>query len=52
MMTGKVKRDETLQHPRCVFQILKRHFARYTPEMVEQICGISQRATSSRWPTR
>ena len=33
--------DETLQHPRCVFQILKRHFSRYTPEMVEQICGIS-----------
>jgi formate dehydrogenase major subunit len=42
MMTGNVKRDETLQHPRCVFQILKRHFSRYTPEMVEQICGISQ----------
>src|SRR3954469_6947795 len=42
MMTGKVRRDTTLQHPRCVFQILKRHFARYTPEMVEQICGISQ----------
>ena len=41
MMTGKVKRDETLQHPRCVFQILKRHFSRYTPEMVEQVCGIS-----------
>jgi formate dehydrogenase major subunit len=35
-------RDETLQHPRCVFQILKRHYARYTPEMVEQICGIPQ----------
>jgi formate dehydrogenase major subunit len=34
-------RDETLQHPRCVFQVLKRHFARYTPEMVEQVCGIS-----------
>ncbi len=33
--------DETLQHPRCVFQVLKRHFARYTPEMVEQISGIS-----------
>jgi formate dehydrogenase major subunit len=33
--------DETLQHPRCVFQILKRHFSRYTPEMVEQVCGIS-----------
>ena len=33
--------DETLQHPRCVFQVLKRHFSRYTPELVEQICGIS-----------
>ena len=33
--------DETLQHPRSVFQLLKRHFSRYTPEMVEQICGIS-----------
>lgn len=36
------QRDETLQHPRCVFQILRRHFARYTPEMVEQICGVSR----------
>ena len=34
--------DETLEHPRCVFQILKRHFARYTPEMVERVCGIPQ----------
>jgi formate dehydrogenase major subunit len=32
--------DWTLQHPRCVFQILKRHYARYTPEMVEQVCGV------------
>ena len=32
-------RDESLRHPRCVFQILKRHYARYTPEMVERICG-------------
>jgi formate dehydrogenase major subunit len=39
---GRVKRDETLRHPRCVFQVLKRHYARYTPEMVEQICGIPQ----------
>ncbi len=37
----KGRRDETLQHPRCVFQILKRHYARYTPEMVQQVCGIS-----------
>jgi formate dehydrogenase major subunit len=34
--------DHTLQHPRCVFQILKRHFSRYTPAMVEQICGVPQ----------
>jgi len=34
------ERDETLTHPRCVYQILKRHFARYTPEMVERVCGI------------
>lgn len=34
-----VERDETLQHPRTVFQILKRHYWRYTPEMVEQATG-------------
>jgi formate dehydrogenase major subunit len=34
------ERDETLQHPRCVYQILKRHYARYTPEVVEQVCGV------------
>ena len=32
--------DPTLQHPRCVWQILKRHYSRYTPEMVETVCGI------------
>jgi formate dehydrogenase major subunit len=37
---AKPKRDETLQHPRSVFQILKRHFARYTPEMIQEVCGI------------
>ncbi len=36
---GDPRRDPTLQHPRCVFQVLKRHYARYTPEMVERICG-------------
>jgi formate dehydrogenase major subunit len=35
-------RDPTLEHPRCVFQVLKRHFARYTPRMVEQYCGVPQ----------
>ena len=38
---ARVLRDETLQHPRTVFQILKRHYARYTPEMVRDVCGIS-----------
>jgi formate dehydrogenase major subunit len=33
------QRDETLQNPRTVFQILKRHFSRYTPEMVERVTG-------------
>jgi formate dehydrogenase major subunit len=37
---GEIPRDETLQHPRCVYQILKRHYARYTPEMVERVCGV------------
>jgi formate dehydrogenase major subunit len=34
--------DETLQNPRCVFQIVKRHFARYTPEFVARTCGCSE----------
>ncbi|NUW42038.1 molybdopterin-dependent oxidoreductase [Nonomuraea rhodomycinica] len=36
--------DPTLDHPRCVYQILKRHFARYTPELVERLCGIPSAA--------
>jgi formate dehydrogenase major subunit len=40
-VNARVLRDETLQHPRTVFQILKRHYARYTPEMVKDACGIS-----------
>jgi formate dehydrogenase major subunit len=38
---SRVLRDETLQDPRTVFQILKRHYARYTPEAVRDACGIS-----------
>jgi len=37
---GPIAHDPALQHPRSVFQIVKRHFARYTPEMVESICGV------------
>ena len=36
---GYALRDETLQHPRCVFNLLKKHVERYTPEMVSSICG-------------
>src|SRR5262249_29308079 len=36
---GLAKSDPTLQDPQCVFQLLKKHASRYTPEMVERICG-------------
>jgi formate dehydrogenase major subunit len=42
MHHAEVERDETLQHPRCVFQVLKRHYARYTPEMVARTCGVPE----------
>lgn len=35
--------DQTLQHPRCVFQVLRKHFARYTPDMVSRYCGVPER---------
>ena len=38
----KVAYDLTLQHPRCVFQLLKQQYSRYTPEMVERITGIQK----------
>ncbi|HEV7189108.1 MAG TPA: molybdopterin-dependent oxidoreductase, partial [Blastococcus sp.] len=40
----KPERDETMQDPRCVFQVLKRHFSRYTPEVVADVCGIEPEA--------
>ncbi len=39
---GNPKRDSTLKDPNCVFQLLRRHYSRYTPEMVERVCGIPQ----------
>jgi len=36
----KVAYDLTLQHPRCVYQLLRKQYSRYTPEMVERITGI------------
>ncbi|PYX34418.1 MAG: hypothetical protein DMG80_02445 [Acidobacteria bacterium] len=40
MMPSNVAYDLSLQHPRCVFQLLKQQYSRYTPEMVERITGI------------
>ena len=40
---GTLRRDESFQHPRCVLNVLRRHFSRYTPEMVERVCGTPQK---------
>src|SRR5579863_1936302 len=37
-LTGE--HDPTLGDPRCVYQVLRRHFARYTPELVQRVCGV------------
>lgn len=37
---GKVKKDMSMEHPRCVFQLLKQFYSRYTPEVVEKITGV------------
>jgi formate dehydrogenase major subunit/formate dehydrogenase-N alpha subunit len=34
-------RDDTLHHPRCVWNLMKQHVERYTPEMVNRLCGTS-----------
>ncbi len=39
---GVLVRDPTMEHARCVLQVLKRHFARYTPSMVEEIAGVPE----------
>ncbi len=39
----KPKTDPTLNDPQCVFQIVKRFYSRYTPEMVEEISGVPQK---------
>src|SRR5258708_39791304 len=39
-LPAKVEFDLSLQNPNCVFQLLKKHYSRYTPEMVERITGI------------
>ncbi len=39
---GYPKMDPEMKHPRCVLNILKKHFSRYTPEIVSQICGCTK----------
>ena len=39
LMRQPPPRDPSLQHPRCVYQILRRHYAAYTPEVVERVTG-------------
>ena len=37
---GAPLKDPSLENPKTVFQILRHHYSRYTPEMVEENCGI------------
>src|SRR4051812_5754986 len=39
---GRPLRDFPMQHPRSVLQVLKRHYARYTPAMVADVCGVPE----------
>ncbi|MCF8044529.1 MAG: formate dehydrogenase-N subunit alpha, partial [Desulfarculaceae bacterium] len=40
---GVPKKDRSLKHPRCVFQLLKKHYSRYTPEKVSEITGTEKK---------
>jgi formate dehydrogenase major subunit len=46
---GYVKTDPTLTDPRCVYSLLKEHYARYTPEMVESVCGTPKDKVMQIW---
>ncbi len=57
---GFVKTDPSLAHPRCVYRLMQQHYTRYTPEMVERVCGtpkekflqICEMMASTATPTR
>jgi len=36
---GAIRKDPTLRDPNCVYQLLKRHYSRYTPELVTRVTG-------------
>ncbi len=42
LQAGKPETDPTLQNPNCVLNILRRHYARYTPELVAEVCGCTK----------
>ncbi|MCK4413493.1 MAG: formate dehydrogenase-N subunit alpha [Candidatus Eisenbacteria sp.] len=37
---GNPKRDPTMQDPRCVLQLLRKHYASYTPEKMSEVTGM------------
>jgi formate dehydrogenase major subunit len=39
---GFAKIDPTLENPRCVYQLMKTHYARYTPKMVSETTGVKE----------
>ncbi len=41
--------DLSLEHPRCIFQLMKKHYSRYTPEMVSSITGIPADQCTKAW---
>lgn len=46
---GFAKVDPTLQDPRCVFQLMKQHYSRYTPELASQVCGMPVDSMRKIW---
>jgi len=51
MLPPNTAYDLSLQHPRCVFQLLKQQYSRYTPEMVERFTGIPKDQALRAWDT-
>jgi len=47
--SGFVRVDTTLQHPRCVFQLMRQQYSRYTLEQVENICGMPAEKVTQLW---
>ena len=48
---GVPKRDLTLKDPRCVFQLMKKHYSRYDPKKVSAITGTSEKDLKKVWET-